>query len=253
MTTLLHERCQFENTIYRYAFPLGGARAIKRAVRRAPDRFAARAFEGQPSRYAAGDHVRVKETAAIRATLDRRGTLRGLAFTPEQWAYCGRTFQVERQVRRMMNDAGRMRALARTVALAGVACDGVDRSGGCGRACPLLFREEWLEPSSSELAAPLQSRGYARVKPLGEILRTLDGDSRCDGVMFSPAMARYAGARFPIHKRVQPVSATWWRRPGAAWYIFEGLRCLGEPLGGDGPCHRGCGLLWHESWLEFED
>jgi hypothetical protein len=253
MMAPLRERCQFENTIYCYVFPFGQARAIRRALRRALERFAARAPEGKPSRYAAGDAVRVKDAAAIQATLDGRGMLRGLAFTPEQWAYCGRTFQVERQVLRMMNDAGLMRAIGRTVALVGVTCDGVERTGGCGRACPLLFREEWLESSPSELAAPLQNRGYARVKPLAEILRTLDSDGRRDGVMFSPAMARYAGARFPVHKRVQPVAATWWRRPGAAWYIFEGLRCLGEPLGGDGPCHRGCGLLWHESWLELED
>jgi hypothetical protein len=253
MSTLLRERCQFENTIYRYAFGFGQARTIRRSVRRAPDRFAARAAQGKPSRYVAGDCVRVKDADAIRRTLDRRGMLRGLAFTDEQWDYCGRIFQIETQVRRMMNDAGRMRAIGRTVALVGVTCDGVERTGGCGRACPLLFRDEWLEPSSSEVATPLQNRGYARVKPLNEILRTLDGDGRRDGVMFSPAMARYAGARFPIHKRVEPLAATWWRRPGAGWYILEGIRCLGEPLRGDGPCHRGCGLLWHETWLQLED
>ena len=253
MTRPRLERCQFENTTYRYLFPFGQLRTVRRAVRRALDRFAIRAPEGTSSRFAVGDAARVKDPAAIRATLDARGRLRGLAFTPEQWAYCGGTFAVERQVLRMMNDAGRMRAIGRTLALAGVTCDGVDRTGGCGRACPLLFREEWLEPSSSALVVPPQNRGFARVKPLNEIVRTLDGAGRRDGVMFSPAMARFAGGRFPVHKRVQPVAATWWRRPGAGWYILEGIRCLGEPLTADGPCHRGCGLLWHESWLELED
>ena len=250
--TLFHERCQFENSIYRYVFPFGAARAVKRRIARAPDHFAARPSEGKPSRYAVGDWVRVKDADAIRATLDAGEKLRGLAFTDEQWAFCGGTFQVEAHVRRIMNDAGRMRAITRTVALAGVTCDGIERTGGCGRACPLLFRDEWLEPSSSDRAAPPQNRGFARVKPLNEILRTLDAEGRCAGVMFSPAMARFAGARLPIHKRVVPLAATWWRRSGADWYILEGVHCLGEPLGGDGPCHRGCGLLWHESWLELE-
>jgi hypothetical protein len=88
----LHERCQFENTVCRYVFPFGQARAVKRAVLRAPDRFAARAAR-KPSRYAPGDIVRVKDAAAVRTMLDARGRTRGLAFTSEQWAYCGAPFR----------------------------------------------------------------------------------------------------------------------------------------------------------------
>jgi hypothetical protein len=248
---IFRERCQFENTIYRYPFPLGAARAVKRRVQRgaAPR---SNGGDGAPSRFAVGDRVRVKDAAAIRATLDAANRLRGLAFTDEQWASCAQTFAVETQVLRMMDDAGRMRPISRTVALGGVTCDGPARTGGCGRACPLLYRDEWLEPSTSEVAAPPERRTYARVKPLNEIMRTLDDDGRRDGIMFSPAMARFAGARVPVYKRVRAADPTWWRRPGAPWYILEGVRCLGEPLGGEGPCHRGCGLLWHEQWLELE-
>ena len=252
MAPVFRERCQFENTIYRHAPPLGSLRVLRRAARRFPDRFSKRAGEGKPSRFAPGDWVRVTPADAIRATLDASGALRALAFTDVQWEYCGRTFQVETVVRRMMNDFGRMRAVGRTVGLAGVTCDGPRADAGCGRACPLLFRDEWLEPSSAEHAEPARYDRYARVKPLPAILATLDGDGCRDGVMFSAAMGRFAGARLPVHKRVEPIAANFWRRAGSEWYVLAGASCLGEVLNGDGPCHRGCGLLWHSDWLEFD-
>jgi hypothetical protein len=247
---IFRERCQFESSIYRYTRPAGSLRALRRALRRFPDRYAQARGEGKPSRFAPGDWVRVLDAGAIRATLDARGKLRGLAFTGEQWAYCGKTFRVDAVVRRMMNDDGRMARIARTVSLEGVACDGPARDGGCGRSCPLLFRDEWLEPSSAELARPETYVRFARVKPLAEIRATLDADGRRDGVGFCAAMERYAGQRFPVHKRVEPSAVTWWRRPGADWYILAGL---GESLAAEGPCHRGCGLLWHRDWLDLEE
>jgi hypothetical protein len=249
---IFHERCQFENSVYSYVVPFGQLRAIKRAYRRLPDRFAKRAGQGKPSRFAAGDWVRVNDAGTIRTTLDAADSLRGLKYTEAQWAYCGKTFRVEAVVRRMMNDSGRMRAVGRTVALQGVTCDGVDQTGGCGRACPLLFRDEWLTPSSADEAEPEPAARYARVKSLAEILPTLDSHGRRDGVMFAQGMGRFAGARLPVRKRIEPVAATFWCRPRGEWYVLAGARCLGESLGADAPCHRGCGLLWHRDWLDFD-
>ena len=254
MSVLFHERCQFENTIYRYTPPFGTLRALRRGTRRFAGRFRKRARLGKPSRYAVGDWVRVKDVAEVRATLDPHEKLRGLAFTPEQWAYCGKTFRVDAVVRRMMNDDGVMRTVGRTVALEGVTCGGPAESGGCGRACPLLFRDEWLEPSSAEQAEPARCvRHYARIRPLAEILASLDAGGRRDGVSFTAEMGRYAGARLPVYKRVQPVATRSWRREGGAWYVLAGVRCSGAILGAEGPCHRGCGLLWHADWLELEE
>lgn len=250
---LLRERCQFENSIYRYAPGLGPLRALKRAARRLPDRFSPHVGEGKPSRFGVGDYVRVRDVPAVRTTLDARGTLRGLEFTGPQWAYCDKTFRVQSVVTRMMNDAGRMRRVARTVTLEGVTCDGPGRDAGCGRACPLLFRDEWLEPSTADVAEPAEPAArYATVKPVAEIAASLDRAGRRDGVMFAPAMNAYAGRRYAVHKRVEAVAATFWRRPRGEWYVLEGVRCLGEVLNGESPCHRGCGLLWHRDWLDFE-
>jgi len=30
------------------------------------------------------------------------------------------------------------------------------------------------------------------------------------------------------------------------------VKCRGESLTVEGPCHRGCGLLWHRDWLDFD-
>ena len=252
MLDLARERCQFENTIYRYMPPFATLRRLRRAGWRLSDAFKPRAGLGTPSRFAVGAYVRVKDEAAIRATLDENDALRGLTFTRAQWDSCGKTFRVQTVVRRMMNDKGLMRAIGRTVALDDVTCGGPRDDDGCGRACPLLFRDEWLEPSSEERAEPRVYERYARVKPLAAILETLDARGVRAGVAFAPVMARFAGARLPISKQVEPVAATGWRRSGAEWYVLAGARCGGESLASDGPCHRGCGLLWHRDWLTFE-
>ncbi len=152
------ERCQIENSIYRYTWPLNHVRVLRRAfraLRRKPDQIAL----GEPSRFSDGEWVRVKEAAEIRAALDRNGATRGLRWVEVMWPYCGKTFRVDGVLRRMMDDEGRMRSISRTVKLAGVHCDGVEKRGGCGRACPLMFRDEWLEPSSMELGeVPTQYR-----------------------------------------------------------------------------------------------
>ena len=95
MLDIARERCQFENSIYRYAPPFGTLRRLRRTAWRFSERFKDRAGLGTPSRFAAGDYVRVKDDAAVRATLDERDALRGLAFTRVQWAYCGKTFRVQ--------------------------------------------------------------------------------------------------------------------------------------------------------------
>lgn len=93
----------------------------------------------------AGDWVRVKPAAEIAATLDADGKNLGLAFEPEMSRYAGGVFQVEFPVRKIIQEeTGLMSVLNGTVALRGLACQGI-----CVRNCPrsntLYWRESWLE------------------------------------------------------------------------------------------------------------
>ncbi len=236
--------------MYRHAWPLGMVRALRDTLRRARAR-AAPAGCGAPSRFAPGDIVRVRDRDAVAATLDAHGTLRGLRFTDEQWAACVGTYRVATIVRRMMDDKRRMRPISRTVTLGGVDCGGSDGRGGCGRACPLLFRDDWLERVAAPSPPLTHATTFVTVKPLDEIQRTLDAGGRRDGVLFDPAMAQYAGRRLPLYGPVGHRVTAWWRRPLKRWFILAGVRCDGSIMGASGPCDRGCSFLWHRDWLDF--
>lgn len=156
----------------------------------------------------------------------------------------------------MVDDHYRMRRLSGTVTLAGATCLGADGRHGCGLACALLFRDEWLEPTTASEPAtapePAVAPQYATVRPLAEIGATLDRTGRLHGVPFQPGMARFAGTRQRVLTLVEHRALARWQRPvGGEWYILDGARCDGEPLRPTG-CDRQCALLWHESWLRLE-
>ncbi|GAA2146216.1 hypothetical protein GCM10009760_35710 [Kitasatospora kazusensis] len=246
------DRCQYKRLPLRDLPPLGMVRQARLAREDLRVRNDGAPPPGRGSVYAVGDWVRVKDREGIRATLDERDRHRGLWFTGGQWSFCGRTYQVEHVVRRMVDDHYRMRSLSTTTTLAGATCLGADGRQGCGLACALLFRDAWLEPSEPAAAEPRDSGVHAIVRTLPEIQATLDRSGRLHGVPFQPGMARFAGTRQRLMTQVQHGALAWWQRPvGGNWYILDGLRCKGEPLPVTG-CDRQCGLLWHESWLRLE-
>lgn len=205
---------------------------------------------GKPSQYGPGEWVRVRARDEIRATLDKRDKLRGLGFVPAQWTTCGQVYRVHRSVRRIRDDARRFRAISGTVLLDGVTCDCGGDTLGCGRHCPLFYRDEWLEPAE---AAPPQSCGgeTLRVKRWRDIERTLDGSGRLDGVTFMPEMSRFSGRRLAVGRKITRVfEYDRWVPTRAPLYALEGAWCTGASLGEDGPCDRGCALVWHRDWLE---
>ena len=96
--------------------------------------------------------MQVKTKGEVLATLDGQRKLRGLAFSGEMYAFCGRTLRVERRVERIIDETtGRMRPVADTVMLEGSRCE---KYLGCARGMPLMWREAWLRP----VAAPKQLR-----------------------------------------------------------------------------------------------
>lgn len=90
-----------------------------------------------------GEWIEVRPFDEILATLDADGKNRGLAFTFEMRAYCGRRFRVFKRLERMFNECTHeRRGLKNTVLLEGVYCQGA--GFGCDRSCFHFWREAWL-------------------------------------------------------------------------------------------------------------
>ncbi|MFO0570534.1 MAG: GNAT family N-acetyltransferase [Polyangiaceae bacterium] len=211
---------------------------------------------GEASKYPPGTWVRVLDAEAIEKTLGSDGRMRGLEFVPVQRDTAGGVFRVEAHVRRIRDDHGRFRPVARTVLLQGVTCAGDGETPrGCGRHCPLWYRDEWLEPAEPPRREPPKASvlAHVRVRSLEEIQAGLDLRGRRDGVSFLPEMSEFADKRFHALARIDRVFEydAWvpTRRP---LFILQGVACKGASVGRKGPCDRACALLWHEDWLLFE-
>ncbi len=91
-----------------------------------------------------GELVRVRSVEEILSTLDEDGTLDGLPFMPEMLAFAGRVLPVRRTAVKTCDGMGDVRTLPDAVFLEGAACDG-SAHDGCQAACPLHWKEAWLE------------------------------------------------------------------------------------------------------------
>ena len=100
---------------------------------------------------------------------------------------------------------------------------------------------------------PLRPGDVVEVRSAAEILATLDKDASLERMPFMPEMARYAGRRYTVTRRVDKIcdtiSATGSRRMNATVFLGD-LRCDGA--GHDG-CQAGCMLYWKEAWLRRVD
>ncbi len=113
-----------------------------------------------------GDLVRVLSVEEILSTLDEQGTLDHLPFMPEMIQFAGRTFRVSRQAFKTCVDDQEMRQLERTVLLDKVRCDGSSH-GGCGKACLIFWKEDWLRrvsPATSSFESS-ESRKNGNASP----------------------------------------------------------------------------------------
>lgn len=110
-----------------------------------------------------GDRVNVKSRVALLATLDHRGTNRGLKICPEMLRYCGAQAEVDTLVDRIIDErTGEIRQLASTVTLrnvrnnrifnsSGFECLCGGETGDCPRGERMYWREIWLERVNSEI------------------------------------------------------------------------------------------------------
>lgn len=86
------------------------------------------------------------------------------------------------------------------------------------------------------------------VRPLAEILATLDADGCLDGIPFMPEMARWCNRESTVARRANRVCVEGFpSHRGLDGAVFlEGLRCDGASHDG---CQRACLTIWKEAWL----
>jgi hypothetical protein len=99
----------------------------------------------------------------------------------------------------------------------------------------------------SDSGTLLRRGDMVEIRPLDEILATLDADGKLQGILFMPEMARYCGQRHRVFRRAEKtcVEGEGMRLLGGA-VLLEGLRCDGAMHDG---CQRGCLYFWHDAWL----
>jgi hypothetical protein len=86
------------------------------------------------------------------------------------------------------------------------------------------------------------------VRSLEEILATLDGDAKCEGVPFMPEMVPFCGKTFTVYRRANKTCVEKLGMRCMQNTVFlEGLRCDGSAHDG---CQRGCLFFWKEAWLK---
>ena len=82
----------------------------------------------------------------IDSTLDPFKELKGCAFLPEMYQYCGTEQRVLKSMQRFMDERDyKLKKVRGVILLENVICTGTPTFGACDRCCFLFWREEWLE------------------------------------------------------------------------------------------------------------
>jgi hypothetical protein len=91
---------------------------------------------------------------------------------------------------------------------------------------------------------------FVEVRSKADILQTLDGDGRLDGMPFMPEMFAFCGRRFQVHKiahKTCDYSVYPYRTRRLSRTVHLQTRCEGQAHDG---CQAGCLLFWKENWLK---
>lgn len=99
----------------------------------------------------------------------------------------------------------------------------------------------------------LRSRDWAVVKSREEILASVDGSGKIDGMPFMAEMLQYCGQKLQVsavaHKTCDTIKRTGGRRVKNAVHL-KGIRCDGSAHGG---CQAACLIFWKTDWLRAAD
>ncbi len=104
---------------------------------------------------------------------------------------------------------------------------------------------------ATAIARPLRVGEIVEIRPLAEIVATLDESGRLDGMPFMPEMAAYCGQRATVVKRAHKTCDG---HANLRWLDdtvhLDGLRCDGSAHGG---CQAKCLTFWKTAWLKRAD
>jgi hypothetical protein len=92
----------------------------------------------------------------------------------------------------------------------------------------------------------LKPGDLVEVRNADEIISSLDGDGKLDGLPFMPEMLAFCGRRLRVSRRADNTCALGQPRRIEATVHLEQLRCDGSSHRG---CEAGCLFLWKEQWL----
>jgi hypothetical protein len=94
---------------------------------------------------------------------------------------------------------------------------------------------------------------FVEIRPLDEIMQTLDDNCTLEGVPFMPEMAAFCGKRVRVLRRVDKLN-DWIHGTGLkrmhGLVLLADLRCDGSAHGN---CQSNCHLRWREEWLRPGD
>lgn len=92
---------------------------------------------------------------------------------------------------------------------------------------------------------------WVEVRTKEEILRTLDGEGKLEGMPFMPEMLQYCGKRLQVHRRAHKTCDYSTAFPNHTRRLKDTVhletRCSGEAHDG---CQSGCLLYWKHAWLK---
>lgn len=103
-------------------------------------------------------------------------------------------------------------------------------------------------PATTPETLALQPGDLVEVKPLEEILATLDQERRHKGLLWMTGMSRHCGQQYRVYRRVQRITleTNGEQRNMRNTVLLEGVMCDGKNFGG---CDRSCFHFWREAWL----
>lgn len=113
---------------------------------------------------------------------------------------------------------------------------------------PMLKKEKrkYLQQGAS---SDFKLGEFVEVRPIKEILSTLDAQGKLRGLRFTPEMARYCGRKFKVYRKINKIlleTTGELRKIRTPTFLLEDVFCDGSAHGG---CDRSCFCFWRREWL----